>query len=160
MKRKLVAFVVGHEHWGKSYTLLALKQICGSRRSHWYVTIDDSRFRVHTSSNDDFPMRYKNFILSYSGDHLIAALCPKFRKFSNYNRREKTIEEILRSLRRRGYTLVFWVIKHKWSEPVRVVSGEEISELRKYGKVKVLDQVRVGDRERAKRFRSFVLRVL
>lgn len=160
MKKKLVAFVVGHEHWGKSYTLLALKQICGSRRRHWYVAIENSRFRVRTASNDDFPKQYKNFILSYSGTHLIAALCPKFRKFSNYNRREKTVEEVLRGLRRRGYMLVFWVIKHRWSEPVRVVSEEEISELRKYGKVKVLDQARVRDRERAKRFRSFVLSAL
>src|SRR6266566_1499839 len=161
MAKKLVAFVVGHERWGKSHTLNALKQICGSRRRQWYVTMQNRRFRVRTASNDDQPIwKYKEFILSFSGDYLIAALCPKFQKLRNYNSREQTVEEILRSLKRRRYKLLFWVIKRKWSDPTRFICGEEISELRKYGNVEVLKGIRVRDRIRAKRFRAFVLSAL
>ncbi len=158
LPKPTVVFVVGHERWGKSYTLSALKQICGSRRKDWYITIKGIRFRVRTASNDDFPEPYEKFILSFSGDYLIAALCPKFLKLKNYNRRQKTIEVSLRSLQRRRYRLAFWVIKHRWSDPTRFICQEEISELHKYGKVEVFKGIKVKDRQRAKVFRRFVLR--
>jgi len=111
-------------------------------------------------SNDDIPRRYENFIDKFSGDYLIAALCPKFLKLKNYKRPNKTVDKILQSLKRRRYTLIFWVIKHKWSDPTRFICQEEVSELRKYGDVKVLEEIRVKDRVRAKRFREFVLNAL
>lgn len=160
LPKPMVIFVVGHERWGKSFTLSALKQICGSRKKEWYITVKSIQFRVRTTSNDDFPERYSKFILSFSGDYLIAALCPKFLKLKNYSRRTKTIERSLQSLQSRRYKLAFWVIKHRWRDPAQFISQEEISELRKYGTVEVFKGIRVRDRQRADVFRRFILRHL
>ena len=156
----VVAFVVGHENWGKSHTLFALKRICGSRRTQWYVTISGVRFRVRSQSNDDRPIPYVSFMQSFSGRYLVAALCPKFLKLKNYADPDEPIERVLKGLRRRRYRLAFWVIKHRWSNPARFISTEEISELRRYGKVGVFEGIRQPDRLMATRFRAFILRVL
>ena len=46
MSKRLAAFVVGHENWGKSHTLFALKHLCGSHRRKRYVAIGGVQFHV------------------------------------------------------------------------------------------------------------------
>src|SRR6266478_2533605 len=64
-RKRLVAFVVGHEKWGKTYTLRAL---CGPTARR--VTIGGIEFLVRRSSNDDIttqkPNGYIKFINSLS----------------------------------------------------------------------------------------------
>jgi hypothetical protein len=50
--KRLVAFVVGHEKWGKTFTLRAL---CGHAAKR--VTIGGVEFFVRRSSNDDIRPR-------------------------------------------------------------------------------------------------------
>jgi len=162
MREKLVAFVVGHEKWGKSYTLRALHAICGEGANR--VTIGKTEFLVRRSSNDDIrqkkPDSYINFMYSVSSPYVIAALCPKFKKLRNYNHPKKVTDGILRGLRRKGYRLVFWVIKYRWGNSDKYVSRKEISELRRYGRVKVFEKVDAKNQARAKSFRAFVFSTL
>src|SRR6267378_4395086 len=162
MREKLVAFVVGHEKWGKSYTLRALHAICGEGANR--VAIGRTEFFVRRSSNDDIkrkkPDSYTNFMHSVSSPYVIAALCPKFKKLRNYDHPKKVADGILRGLKRKGYRLVFWVIKYRWGKSDRYICREEISELRKYGRVRVFERIDARDRARAKSFRAFVLSTL
>jgi len=157
--RKLVVFVVGHEKWGKTFTLRAL---CG--RTARRVTIGGVEFFVRRSSNDDIqrrkPNKYIRFVRSLSKPHVIAALCPKFKKISKSSLRQKFADDLLKTLRRRGYRLFFWVIKYRWGRSDQYILLEEISELRKYGRVRVFDGVKETSRVRAKAFRAFVLSIL
>ncbi len=157
-RKRLVAFVVGHEKWGKTYTLRAL---CGPTARR--VTIGGIEFLVRRSSNDDIttqkPNRYIKFIHSLSAPLVIAALCPKFKKISNSNLRQKFADDLLKRLQRKGYTLFFWVIKHRWGKSDSI-HPKEISELRKYGRVRVFDRVDARSRVRAKAFRAFVSGIL
>ncbi len=158
-RKRLVAFVVGHEKWGKTYTLRALCGPSGNR-----VTIGRVEFFVRRSSNDDIkpqkPNRYIKFIHSLSRTYVIAALCPKFKKISKCNLRQKFADALLKALQRKGYRLFFWVIKYRWGKSDRYIRPEEISELRKYGRVRVFERVDAKDRVRAKSFRAFVLSTL
>jgi hypothetical protein len=54
MLEQRVAFVVGHEDWGKSLTLRALKAICDHPRRD-VIVIDRLEFFVRMMSNDDKP---------------------------------------------------------------------------------------------------------
>lgn len=157
MKEKVAAFVVGHEHWGKSWTLRELDQIC--RRRGRRITISGVEFLVRKTSNDDYPKRYNKFIDSISRPCLIAALCPKFRKLRNYDDSRKIADQNLQTLRRRGYRLFFWVIKHRWNS-AGVVTRDEISELGNYGTVEVLAIANMEARRRAREFRRFVTNVV
>ncbi len=154
MNKKLVAFVVGHEHWGKSHTLRALIKICGHNARR--ATIGGFDFFVRKTSNDDEPKKYREFMKHTPGPHLIAALCPKFEKLENSQTDKKLVDQTLRKLQRRGFTLIFWVIKHKCSNPTESICKHEISELCRYGKVKVFARIRTNPSQRAKKFRSFV----
>jgi hypothetical protein len=158
-RRRLIAFVVGHEKWGKTFTLRAL---CG--RTAKRVTIGEVEFFVRRSSNDDIqprqPDKYIKFIHSLSAPFVIAALCPKFKKISKSNLRQKFADDLLKTLQRKGYRLFFWVIKYQWGRPHKYILPKEISKLRKYGRVRVYEGVDVKDRVRAKKFRSFVLSIL
>jgi hypothetical protein len=153
-----LAFVVGHENWGKSETLRALIDISDGHGRK--VTIDGSEFLVRRMSNDDKPRSYRNFMNSISRPYAIAALCPKFKKLQNYDDPMKVIDAVLQSLRERGYGLFFWVIEHKWREPARVIGREELAELRQYGTVGMFQGRDVEAGERARRLRSFVSNVV
>src|SRR5712692_9148538 len=128
-RKRLVAFVVGHEKWGKTYTLRAL---CGPNGNR--VTIGGVEFFVRRSSNDDIkpqkPNRYIKFIHSLSRPYVIAALCPKFKKISKCNLRQKFADDLLKTFQRKGYRLFFWVIKYRWGKSDRYIHRKEISELR------------------------------
>jgi energy-coupling factor transporter ATP-binding protein EcfA2 len=158
MQQKRVAFVVGHENWGKSRTLEALKQLCGHEGRR--VTIGGCEFLVRTMSNDDMPESYLNFARAASRQYLIAALCPKFKEFGNYDEPMKTADEILHTFRGKGYQLFFWVIEHKWADAGEVVAQQEISELQHYGTVEIFTGVDAEAPIRATEFRTFVANVV
>lgn len=157
MQSKRAAFVVGHEHWGKTRTLRALMQICAGEGRR--VTIGDQEFFVRATSNDDRPKHYREFMTSTEWSYLVAALCPKFKKLSNFDNPRKEADEVLQGLQQRGYRLFFWVIEHKWSAPSRVVEPNEINELRRYGTVEIFAGQRVEAEQRAREFRDFVMNV-
>lgn len=150
---------MGHEKWGKTYTLRAL---CGPTARR--VTIGGVEFFVRRSSNDDItrkkPNGYSKFIHSLSKPQVIAALCPKFKKISNSNLRQKFADDILETLQRKGYRLFFWIIKYRWGRSDRYILPKEMSKLRKYGRVRVFDGIDVKDRVRAKKFHAFVSGIL
>jgi hypothetical protein len=169
--KPLVVFVVGHEKWGKSWTFRALSADAGSRR----VTIGGITFHVRRSSNDDItktrPNGYKNYIRSLSPalkPYVIAALCPKFNGMSDCDNPMKYAGGFLKSLKREGYRLFFWIIEHKWrkrNQTPKAVSREEISVLRKYakqtrGRVKVFSRENAESSERARELRIFVSTIL
>lgn len=131
MRKKLAVFVVGHENWGKSYTLRALKGICDRQVRHRRVAIKGMQFLVRTTSNDDVPRRYAAFINALRSPHVIAALCPKFKKLSRRDNPRKFADRLLRRLQEKGYSLFFWVIRYKWADRA-AIQHQEISELRKY----------------------------
>jgi hypothetical protein len=151
--QKRIAFVVGHENWGKSRTLSGLKEICESRGRR--LIIRDTEFLVRSMSNDDKPDSYIDFMNSTSRPAIIAALCPKFKKLKNYEDSRKSIDETLQFLRQRGYHLFFWVIEHQWAGTGRITQ-EEIEELRRNGVVEVFEGRNVESKSRARRFRAFV----
>lgn len=160
MREKLVVFVVGHENWGKSYTLRALKQICNRQVRHRRVSIKGIQFLVRATSNDDVPKRYAAFINGLRFPHLIAALCPKFKKSSKRDNPRKLADRLLSRLQEKGYSLFFWVIRYKWTG-LAAIHHQEISELRKYasrtgGRVRVFARAGVEDLERARDLRRFV----
>ncbi len=157
MQEKRVAFVVGHENWGKSYTLRALFDICGRRGN--CVTIDGIEFFVRKTSNDDIvkhPRSYIEFMNRLSKPYVIAALCPKFKTFAKPDNDLKLADDILQALRRKGYRLFFWVIEHKWDRPTEVINQNEISELRRHGGVGIFTGVNHEAQIRAAAFREFV----
>lgn len=158
MQNRRAVFVVGHEHWGKTRTLRALMRIgVGEGRR---VTIGDQEFLVRTTSNDDRPKRYREFMASTEWFYLVAALCPKFKKLTNFDNPRKEVDETLQCLQQRGYRLFFWVIEHKWSDPSLVVEPDELSELRRYGTVEIFAGQRVEAEQRAGEFRDFVMNVV
>lgn len=156
MKERLVAFVVGHESWGKSETLKELRRLSGAGPKNRRFEVGGVKFLVRSTSNDDKPKSYARFMTSTRRKHVIAALCPKFKRLANANNRNKYADETLRKLQRHGYFLCFWVIEHKWHDPTKKVTSEEIRELKKYGRVKVFQGQRVEAHKRAKEFRDFV----
>jgi len=158
VQTKRVAFVVGHEHWGKSWTLRALEEICDSRGRR--VTIDGFEFLVRKMSNDDKPESYLNFVNSVSRPNIIAALCPKFKKLANYDDARKAAGGVLQALQGRSYQLFFWVIGHKWGNPADVVSQDEISQMRNYGTMEIFTTVNQEASERAREFRTFISSVV
>lgn len=146
--RPTIFFVVGHENWGKSHTLRFLTD--GDWRTR-KVTINDLKFFIRRMSNDDQPSSYIEFMEKLSPEKhrlLIAALCP------NFERANAKTENILASLKAKGYELYFWVMQKQYgtSEEVR---QDEVSELRKYGSVELL-RGDVEAKKRAAEFRSYI----
>lgn len=152
--QKRIAFIVGHENFGKSQTIRALKEMCGSHGR--CVIIKDTEFLTRDASNDDRPRPYFEYMGKTRRTFIIATLCPKFKALGT-DRPAKAIDKMLQSLRKRGYELFFWVIKHQWGAAGSdTVGRDEIRELGRYGAVGVLDGRNVDSRTRAKEFRSFI----
>lgn len=144
-------FVVGHENWGKSRTLLALTN---ARRVH-RVTIDNVTFFIKRMSNDDRREEYQQFIDTLSPTNipnLIAALCPNFVGDDN------DTPEILTTLRTKGYEMFFWVIEHQHGKEA-VVDQSDLRALETFGRVEVFSE-RVEADLRATQLRVFIATVV
>jgi len=151
-----IAFVVGHEHWGKSWTLRALTN--GKKK----YTIKTVEFFIRRMSNDDIPDSFEKFWKSIDPTkkpNVIATLCPKFEDTDSAT---KLVPEVLEKLREKGYQLFFWVMKNR-CKPIRnrtnEISEGEISELRNYGYVEVVSEIQEPS-EMADKFKRFVTDVV
>lgn len=155
MQKEMVVFVVGHESWGKSRTLRSLIAIC---RGHGRrVVIVDHEFFLRMTSNDDRPRAYRRFAKSARRPYIVAALCPKFKKFRRiHGEPEKEVDRTLQGMQERGFRLFFWVLKHKWRNPARMVTTAEISEMHRYGIVRVFGRQNVQANKRASDLRAFI----
>jgi len=152
MHKGKIAFVVGHERWGKSQTLSALTN--GNFRLR-RITIAGVKFFIRRMSNDDQPDGYIKFMKSINParrPYLIAALCPRF------NNHATETNSILSTLRAKGYQLFFWVIEHQYRTSA-VVKTKEIKRLRKFGKVNVFS-ARAEAAARSASFKRFVSNVV
>ena len=141
--------VVGHSHWGKSWTLRALTDDAIQYR---YWTIKETQFRIKRMSNDDDPEGLLKFISKLGkpyDQYLIYALCPNFNKNEG-----RSTDRILNNLHDKGYKLHFWVIQHQ-SDGDGIITAQEISELKKYGHVEVYSN-KVDEKHRAKYFEKYV----
>jgi hypothetical protein len=153
---KHIAFIVGHANFGKSYTVRALKELCGSGGRR--VMICDTEFLTRDMSNDDLHCKFVEFMASTHRPSIVATLCPKFDP-SKYP--QATIGKTLQSLRKKGYALHFWVIKHQWENMGDgMISVDEIDHLKSYGDVKVCKTRDLDSRRRAEQFQAFVSGVL
>lgn len=134
MPRPKIAFVVGHENWGKSETLRALTD---RDRYQKRCLIDGVEFFIRRMSNDDKPEtdsfeKFWKSIDPKKKPNVIGTLCPKFQ---DLDRATKLVLEVLGALRNNGYQLFFWVIRNR-CKPIRnktnEVSDGEILELCKF----------------------------
>jgi hypothetical protein len=152
--QKRIAFIVGHENFGKSQTIRALKEMCGSRGRR--IIIKNTEFLTRDASNDDRPRPYIKYMGKTRRTFIVATLCPKFKALRT-NSPDKAIDKTLQSLRQRGYELFFWVIKHQWEAAgSNQVSRDEIKELGRYGTVRTLVDRNIDSKTRARRFRAFI----
>jgi len=131
MPKPKIAFVVGHEKWGKSETLRAITN--GNKHQ-----IGGVEFFIRQMSNDDITPRNPNSFEKFwksidpkKKPNVIGTLCPKFQDLD----RAAKLVEVLDALRKKGYQLFFWVIRNR-CKPIRNETNEisegEISELRKF----------------------------
>lgn len=150
--------VVGHSHWGKSYTLNALTRKYGGG---WYkrsVTIKQEKIPVKKMSNDDKPaedlMGFIREKVDSRAQAIIIPFCPNF--FAG--RREET-EKILNALRT-AYEVFFMILKKAQGDgDTREIQDDEVTELGHYGKVEIVSE-KLDKDMRAERFRSFVEKFL
>ena len=124
-------FIVGHKHWGKSRTLAFLTD---SKRKQ-YFEIKGFKFFVRRMSNDDVAPSFfwlLHHLKPEERAHLLITICPTFT-----NKREGAkLTTALRSFRKR-YALFFFVLRHNFKRPKKLISDEEIEMLEKFGKVRL-----------------------
>ena len=151
MKPKVVC-LVGHENWGKSETLYYL---VGESRHKGWLAINDIDIFVRHISNDDRPNSFIDFITNVKVDNkpcLITALCP------NFTNPEARTEYILKTVRKKGYKLYFWVLYNQYGKS-DVINTEDINRLQQYGEVEVYK----GKSEapaRAKILKTYISKIL
>jgi len=139
--------IVGHRHWGKSWSLKELS------RGKYSTVIKGYKLFIKRMSNDDPPVsRLLKFILEaiqLSRQCLIIALCPDFDT-------ENTVTTVLDKLE--NYDLKFWVIKHSQNPnlPPREITDQELTQLRQHGQVEVFKRKGATPEQIAKEFRRFI----
>lgn len=142
--------VVGHEKWGKSFTL---KKFIGSAHKH-KIEINGKWFYVKHMSNDDISGELyewvNNFIKKYHNKYygLISALCPDFENL------EKKTKKILELLTDFDISIKFFVLDKNYKSK-KPISESEISILKKYGTTYSVDGTIEGT-YRAAKLRQFI----
>ena len=148
---KRMVFVVGHRSWGKSYTIRALLDECGTfgRR----VEIAGEEFWTRMMSNDDYPEPFKSLMERVSRPSVIAALCPVFKDLKSGN--PSAIDNILPALKAKGYQLYFWAMKDDF-HGTQQLDPNEIKQLRRHGKVRLFVGAGLPASKRARALRQFI----
>jgi hypothetical protein len=154
MPKPKIAFVVGHENWGKSETLRALTN---GDRYQKKCEIGGVEFFVRRMSNDDIPEthsfeKFMNSLDPTKNPNIIAALCPNFQDV------DRATELVLESLRKKGYQLFFWVMENQYGTD-RAIAANDISHLRTVGEVEVVSGMHEAN-ARASNFKRFVTGVV
>jgi hypothetical protein len=148
MHKPSVVFVVGHSNWGKSKTLRALTN--DNYRVH-RTTISGVEYFVRRMSNDDLPESFIKWMTTVQPEKwpdILAALCPDF------DDPEKETADVLQALKDKGYRLFFWVL-HKKFGANEFVQSSEISRLRTFGKVEVVNDEWEAS-VRGRKFKAFI----
>jgi hypothetical protein len=147
MKKGRVVFVVGYSNWGKSRTLRSLT----NGNSHQkLILIQGTEFFIRRMSNDDKPKDFYAFIDCVDPadkPQLIVAFCPEFH--------ERRVQQSLETLQQKRYRLFFWVLRHQYGTQ-QIVRPDEITELRRYGRVEIFDDGQAEDTARARALRAFI----
>lgn len=144
-----IAFVVGHSNWGKSTTL---RELTNGRFSARWHSISGVDFFVRRMSNDDIfasYMKFMNRITPAKYDHMIASLCPTF------NLPKNPAEDLLISLRKKGFILFFWVLENEQGPGTRTISKAEIRTMEKLGEVEI-HREKSTPKQNARLFSKFV----
>jgi hypothetical protein len=119
--------LVGHENFGKSKTLVELTE---SRNSQ-HIYIEKKYFALKRKSNDDIGenlLKYvKDVLKNKYCEYLLLCFCPDFKDSKKYS------VQILETLKNEC-ELYFFVLMKQFRGN-KVVSPNEIKELKKYGKV-------------------------
>ncbi|MCL5028598.1 MAG: hypothetical protein M1480_06210 [Bacteroidetes bacterium] len=142
--------VVGHENWGKSFTL---KRFIGSAHKHW-IEVNNKWFYVKHMSNDDISGKLfewvENFIKKYKDKDygLIFAFCPDFEN------KEKKTKAILNLLKDFDITIRFFILDKSYNTK-EVINRTDIQELKKYGKICSVDGANKST-NRAKKLLEFI----
>lgn len=151
MPNPCVVFVVGHSNWGKSKTLRALTDDSVRVRR---TVISGVEYFVRRMSNDDLPQSFIDWMTTVEPakwPQIIAALCPDFDDAG------KETADVLTSLQARGYKLHFWVLNKKFGTE-EFVKPNEITRLRRFGKVEVIEEEWEAS-NRAKKFKAFIMSI-
>ncbi len=148
----MVICAVGHENWGKSETLYYL---VGESRHKAWIVINGIDIFVRHMLNDDRPDDFIDFINALEIEnkpYVVAALCP------NFTTSDAQTENILKTLRGKGYKLYFWVLHNQYGFSA-TISAEEITRLQRHGEVEVYR--RKGEaQERAKALRTYISKMI
>ena len=145
MNDKKAFMVVGHENWGKSFTMNKIRN--GKKHS---LEIKGIEFWARNMSNDDDTegfFKYVSKLNHIKRPYAILTLC------ANFNNEERLTRKSLDVLKNK-YKLYFWVIQNSYIGG-RVVSPGEIDELKKYGDVEIY-QGKENDEVRAKKFNKYI----
>jgi hypothetical protein len=127
MAKQRAFFIVGHEDWGKSWTLRALTG--GLHRS---VTINGRKVQIKRMSNDDkFTQRRVWLSKRRAAKHprFLAAFCPKLVPPDDS-------AKMLIDIVRRQYTLYFWVLERS-QKSGSLMPRAEIGAMRTLGTVRL-----------------------
>ncbi|MCR4288543.1 MAG: hypothetical protein NUW09_11100 [Deltaproteobacteria bacterium] len=146
--------VVGHSHWGKTFTLNALTEECGGGRGKRSVNIKNKKIPIKKMSNDDEPDRGENllgFIKKRAASQTQAIVMPFCPNFSD--ERKKETKEILKTLNS-FYDIFFLVLKNAYNDTRKIVPSE-IGELERYGVVEEISG-KLECEVRAEKFKNFI----
>lgn len=147
MAKGRVVFVVGHANWGKSRASRALTDGNPHRRR---IQLGGVAFFIRRMSNDDRPDGFYAFIdcvVPAENPNLIVAFCPQFK--------ERRTRWCLETLREKGYRLFFLVMRQQYGT-TQVVTPDEITTLRQYGRVETFEEGQAEDTTRARALRIFI----
>jgi len=148
MTKSKVVFVVGHSNWGKSQTLRALTNDNYRVRR---TSISGVEYFVRRMSNDDLPESFIDWMVTVNPErwpNILAALCPDFEAS------EKQTATVLQVLKDKVYKLFFWVLHKKFGSN-EFIKPSEISNLRAFGKVEVIEDEWEAP-VRGKKFKDFI----
>jgi len=148
--------IVGYTKWGKSETL---KQAFHKKRQ-CEVKFDGRNFLLRITSNSDISSNrdtcesYCKFIENkIKNKDIIIAFNP------DYNKERYRTNYILKLLSK-THKCFFFILKNHFrtNNPIKKISKEHIKNLKKYGKVKIVNFI--DDKKRAGEFENFVLKNL
>jgi len=145
---KKVFFLVGHENFGKSRTLV---ELTGSTNRK-YLKLGQVECLVRRKSNDDIKkdlLDEAKEIVRTDFQCVIIALCPNFESPERWTR------DIIEVFRNAGFDVHFFVLKDEYSGS-RVVSDKEVAILKSYGTTVLYEKSREAA-VRAKELEKYIL---
>ena len=148
--------LVGRNDWGKSHTIMALT---GGSPSTRFIDITSKKdgkaytFFLRRTSNNDWPQKFEQFIKD-----LNPAEQPNLIIAFSAHTRTRNAEELLQILSAK-YRLRCFVLRHRWNNPERTITNNEMALLAKYAEqdgVHDYSAQNSADTERAAAFNAYM----